>query len=228
MTYQWLLFDADGTLFDYDRAETAALKASFAQFDLPFDLTSSDTYRKVNSAVWADFEQGKITVTQLRTVRFERLFTALNLDVDAETFSTAYLNQLGARGDLIPGVDALVEACYGRYQLMIITNGLKDVQRKRLAHSKLGKYFVDIIISDEIGSAKPDSKIFDVAFARMGNPQRDDVLMIGDSLTSDMQGGLNYGIDTCWYNPQQRPLPTDLPLTYQIQQLAELKTILDL
>lgn len=228
MSYQWLLFDADGTLFDYDRAEAVALKESFKLFNLPFDLTSSDTYRQVNSAVWADFEQGKITVTQLRTLRFKRLFTALNIDMDAEVFSTAYLDQLSARGDLIPGTEAIVEACYGRYQLMIITNGLKDVQRKRLAHTNLGKYFVDIIISDEIGSAKPDNKIFDVAFARMGNPLRADVLIIGDSLTSDMQGGVNYGIDTCWYNPQQRPLSNGLPLTYQIQQLAELKTILNL
>ncbi len=228
MSYQWLLFDADGTLFDYDRAEAVALKKSFQQFNLPFDVSSSDTYRQVNSAVWADFEQGKISVTQLRTVRFERLFTALEIDMDAEVFSRAYLNQLGARGDLLPGAEALVEACYGRYQLMIITNGFKDVQRKRLAHTNLGKYFVDIVISDEIGAAKPDSKIFDVAFARMDNPARENVLIIGDSLTSDMQGGLNYGIDTCWYNPQQRPLPSSHPLTYQIQQLAELKAILNL
>ncbi len=228
MSYQWLLFDADGTLFDYDRAEAVALENSFAQFNLPFDLTSSDTYRQVNGAIWADFELGKITVTQLRTVRFERLFDALNLDVDAEAFSTAYLDQLSARGDLIPDAEAVVEACYGRYQLMIITNGLKDVQRKRLAHTNLGKYFVDIIISDEIGSAKPNRKIFDAAFARMGKPKCEDVLIIGDSLTSDIQGGVNYGIDTCWYNPQQQPLPNGLSLTYQIQQLADLKTILNL
>ncbi len=228
MTYQWLLFDADGTLFDYDKAESVALKNAFALFELPFSLTDSEIYRRVNAEIWRDFEQGKITASALRLVRFERLFDALDLQVDAAAFSTVYLQQLASRADLVDGALALMEELDGRFQLMLITNGLQDVQRSRLALSPLQTYFADCLISDELGVAKPDSAIFDIAFARMGQPAKNEVLIIGDSLSSDMLGGANYGIDTCWYNPGKRPLPATPPLTYSIQQLADLLPILNL
>jgi FMN phosphatase YigB (HAD superfamily) len=109
---------------------------------------------------------------------------------------------------------------------MILTNGLKDVQRSRLGQSEIGRYFSDIIISEEVGSAKPDGRIFDAAFEAMGRPQKTEVLIVGDSLTSDIQGGLDYGIDTCWFNPGRRPNILGREVGFEIERIGELLVIL--
>jgi YjjG family noncanonical pyrimidine nucleotidase len=225
MTYQWLLFDADNTLFDFNVAEVKALENSFAEFGYAYNGTTGDTYRAINKQVWEQLERGEISATELRTARFSRLFDAIGIQGEPEPFSEAYLRQLANCGDLIEGAEALIQQVSQRYRLALITNGLADVQRPRLAASPLQPYFETVTISDEIGVAKPDPGIFEVAFGQMGNPQKTAVLIIGDSLSSDMQGGLNYGIDTCWYNPEGRP--TEMPVTYNIQRLEELHTILE-
>lgn len=224
MTYHWLLFDADNTLFDYDQAEAAALANSFRQFGLNLDQDTGAQYRTINAKLWRDFELGHITQQDLRAERFRRLFTAVNLTVDAEAFSRAYLHNLSEAGHLLPGAEALVRQLAAEYHIGIITNGIADVQRPRLENSSIHEFVEAFVISEEVGAAKPDPAIFDAAFALMGWPEKTAVLIIGDSLSSDMQGGLNYGIDTCWYNPGNKP--TDMPITYNIQSLDELKTIL--
>jgi 2-haloacid dehalogenase len=223
--YNWLLFDADNTLFDYDKAEAAALANSFAQFGLPFTPAIGEQYRAVNAQIWRDYEQGKITQQTLRTERFRRLFAELGLAVDSSAFSQQYLANLAQAGQLIDGAEALIDQLSGRYHIAIITNGIADVQRSRMAASPIQPYVEAFVISGELGVAKPDPAIFDAAFAQMGRPQKTAVLIIGDSLSSDMQGGLNYGIDTCWYNPAGKPAA--LPVTYTIQKLEELLPILN-
>jgi 2-haloacid dehalogenase len=222
--YNWLLFDADNTLFDYDRAEATALANSFAQFGLDFNPAVGETYRAINAQIWRDYEQGAITQQTLRTERFRRLFAALGAAVDSSAFSQQYLANLGQAGQLIDGAEALIDRLSREYHIAIITNGIAEVQRSRMAASPIEKYFEAFVISDELGVAKPDPAIFDAAFAQMGWPQKTAVLIIGDSLSSDMQGGLNYGIDTCWYNPANKQ--TDLPVTYNIQKLEEIQTVL--
>jgi YjjG family noncanonical pyrimidine nucleotidase len=225
MTYQWLLFDADNTLFDFNLAEVKALESTFAEFSYPYNGRSGDIYRAINKQVWEQLEQGTISATDLRTVRFSRLFEAVGIQADTEPFSEAYLRHLGNCGDLIEGAESVIQQVSQRYRLGLITNGLADVQRPRLAASPLQPYFETVTISDEIGVAKPDPGIFDVTFEQMGYPEKTAVLIIGDSLSSDMQGGLNYGIDTCWYNPDNKP--ASLPVTYKIQRLDELYAILN-
>jgi 2-haloacid dehalogenase len=223
--YTWLLFDADNTLFDFDLAEVKALAYSFAEFGFPYDENTGQTYRTINKQIWHELEQGLITSSELRTARFARLFTAVHIHADPEPFSAAYLRHLSHCSDLLDGAETTIHQLSQQYQLAIITNGLSDVQRPRLAGSPLHPYFQHITISDEIGCAKPDPCIFDVAFAAIGHPAKQHVLMIGDSLTSDIHGGHNYGLDTCWYNPQGQP-HNGLPITYEIAHLTELLTIL--
>lgn len=225
MTYQWLLFDADNTLFDFNVAEVKALAYAFAEFGYPYNGRSATIYRDINKQVWAQLERSEISATDLRTTRFSRLFNAVGIQGEPEPFSEAYLRHLGNCGDLIEGAESLIQQLSQRYRLALITNGLADVQRPRLAASPLQPYFQTVTISDEIGVAKPDPGIFEVAFEQMGWPQKTAVLLIGDSLSSDMQGGLNYGIDACWYNPENKP--TELPVTYNIQKLDELYAILN-
>jgi len=222
MYYQWILFDADGTLFDYDRAEAWALERTFEQFGLPLQPHAVERYRRINGEIWHQFEQGRIDQRRLRTQRFEALAQALGLSYDPASFSTHYLENLGLGVDLIDGAERVLRALQDRVRLMLITNGLKDVQRSRLARSTIGHYFSDVIISEEVGAAKPDRRIFDVAFERMGFPPRDSVLIVGDSLSSDIKGGSDYGIHTCWYNPGSVPQAGDLEIHYEIAELEEL------
>ena len=224
--YHTLLFDADGTLFDYDRAETWALSETFAQYGQAFKPDYSDRYRRVNGPLWDALEQGNVTQDRLKVLRFELLFDQLGLAVDPAAFSDAYSRQLGKATFLVDGAENLVAQLSGDYRLFIITNGLTDVQRPRFAASAVGDYFVDWIISEEVGFAKPDPRIFDVAFERMGRPAKEGVLIIGDSLSSDIAGGIAYGIDTCWFNPTDREADPTMPITYEIRDLAELRTIL--
>lgn len=224
--YRWLLFDADGTLFDFDQAEADALAATFEQFGYQSRRHYDAVYRQINRQIWLDFEDGKITAGRLQVRRFELLLDAIDLALDPEVFGRRYLQNLARCTDLVDGAETVLQALHGRFNLAIITNGLTDVQRPRLAASTIGHYFAAVVISEESGVAKPDPAIFDVAFSRMGWPGKDEVLIVGDSLSSDMQGGVNYGIDTCWYNPQRKPLEPALPVRYEIHSLIELLPLL--
>jgi YjjG family noncanonical pyrimidine nucleotidase len=229
MTYRWLMFDADGTLFDYDAAEGKALRRTLAIFGLPYNGQVLDIYRRINGQLWLDLEQGLTTRDELRLTRFSHLFAAIAGDHPAPAageFSRAYLETLGNCADLMPGAATLLGALHGSYNLALITNGFANVQRSRLSRSGLAHYFDPVVISDEVGVAKPDPRIFDLALERMRCPARSEVLMIGDSLSSDIAGAVSYGIDACWYNPEERAADADLAARYEIRALGELLDIL--
>lgn len=224
--YRWLLFDADGTLFDYDAAEQSALAQSFAQFDLPMVPGTTDAYREINQQLWKALERREITSQALRTARFRRLFETVGLRGDAEAFSATYLDNLASAAQLMEGAQEVLASLRDRCRFAIITNGLQTVQRGRLARAAIRDDIAALIISEEVGSAKPAAGIFDAAFAAMGQPAQSEVLMIGDSLTSDMQGACDYGIDACWFNPGRLPRPDGLPIKYEISRLTELIALL--
>jgi 2-haloacid dehalogenase len=226
--YNWVLFDADGTLFDYDRAEAQALRATFADAGHPFEPGHAEVYRQVNGALWRAFERGEIAQAVLKVRRFEQLLAAVGMEADAAAFSRRYLENLGLAADLVPGAERVVRALHGRVGLVLITNGLKQVQRSRFARSPIGGCFAEVVISEEVGAAKPDARIFDAAFERMGCPPKKEVLIVGDSLTSDMRGGNDYGIDTCWFNPSQAPRPDGVEVCYEIHDLDEVLAIVNL
>ena len=229
MKYKWLLFDADGTLFDYDVAEKTALAATFAAFSLPYTDDVLDIYREINDQMWQAFELGEITQKDLKTERFRRLLESVgvNDDLAPDDFSHRYLHNLGNCAFLIPDAERVLGALSEKVHLALITNGLKKVQRSRLAQSTIGHYFEAILISEELGVAKPHPGIFDAAFAAMGNPGKDRVLIIGDSLSSDIKGGNAYGIATCWFNPQGNPRSTAYRIDYEIQSLEQILDIVE-
>jgi 2-haloacid dehalogenase len=223
-----LLLDADGTLFDYERAEAAALAQAFADSGLPFEPHFLEVYSELNEEMWLAFERGEVSAEVLRVERFRRLFDVLGLECEAGQFSERYLARLGERADLIEGAEELLRSLYGRVGMVLITNGLQNVQRSRLAHSTLSRYLAGVVISEEVGAAKPDPRIFDVAFEKMGRPAREEVLIVGDSLTSDIRGGNRYGIDTCWYNPRHLPRSPGIDVVHEIRTLDELPGIVGL
>lgn len=224
--YLWILFDADNTLFDFDRAEAQALVETFSDRGLAFQADYASLYKRINAEIWGEFELGQITSTRLRAERFERLFRAAGIEGDAQAFSRAYLPNLAKGSQLIQGAEELVRDLRGTYRLGLVTNGLTDVQRPRLQASAIADCFEVVVVSDEIGVQKPEAGFFEVAFEQMGQPPRSEVLLVGDSLSSDIQGGNGYGLHTCWYNPGGKPADARYPATYEIRKLVQLKNVL--
>ncbi len=224
MNYSWLLFDADGTLFDFDLAEKLALQSVLESIEQPFSDHAYTSYKTINKQLWQAFEKGQIKQPEIKTQRFAKWLEKLDIKADVEEVSQYYVHQLAMQGPLLEGALELIQHLASQYKMLIITNGLKEVQRPRFDASILRPYFVEIIVSGEVGVAKPEAGIFDIAFEKMGMPSKQEVLMIGDSLSADIKGGLNYEIDTCWYNPQKAS--TDLSITYIIHSLKDLKIIL--
>ena len=225
--YSWLWFDADGTLFDYDRAEAAALRNTFSSLTLPFDDFYLDVYRDINHGLWQALERQEITQAVLRYRRFELLMEAIQLTGSPEQMSSTYVEQLSICSELMDEAYEILMALNEKSQIAVVTNGLKAVQRARLANSTIKGFISRLIISEEVGAAKPQPAFFDTACERCGSPEKGELLIVGDSLTSDMQGGLDYGIDTCWYNPSGVPKPDGFDITYEIRYLHELLEIVD-
>jgi 2-haloacid dehalogenase len=220
--YRWLLFDADGTLFDYDRAERVALEQALGQVGVSFQPEHLPTYRGINQSLWQGVEKGEITPGVVKVRRFELLLEAIQAAGSPAALSACYLECLAKCSELVEGAAAVLGALHAHYKIAILTNGLTVVQRGRLARSVIRHHISDIIISEEIGAAKPAKAFFDTAFARLGQPSKREVLMIGDGWASDIQGAVQYGIDACWYNPGRKPRPADVAITREIASLREL------
>lgn len=223
--YPWLLFDADDTLFDYGRAETDALVSAFAAQGVAFQGAWLPVYQRVNAAAWRMLEEGAVTAARLRVLRFEQLFSELRLALDPASFSAVYLRQLSQQAHLVAGARDVLQSLHATHRFAIITNGLSDVQRPRLASSPLAPLIDHVLISEELGVAKPAPGFFDIAIERLGSPDRRDLLIIGDSLSSDIAGGVASSIDTCWFNPGGLPRRADVVPKYEIRSLAELPAI---
>ena len=251
MTYELILLDADGTLFDYDRAEKCAIETTFRDFGLDYSDSILARYRLVNDALWRELERGNITSAKLRVERFRRLLAEISeaeresgcagastqastrahtsapaIAPDAEALSRRYLQHLAAGAYLIDGAEDICRYMAQSYDVAILTNGIAEVQRSRFARSALHDIIPHVIISEEVGLSKPDPRIFEYAMNMFGHPGREAVLMVGDSLSSDIRGGVNAGIDTCWYNPHGAPCSGDLTPTYEIRTLHELRQLL--
>lgn len=222
--YDLILFDADGTLFDFLKAEKNAFENTLREFGVSSDLERLHlAYEKINKGVWLDFQKKKITSEKLRTERFRLFFKQEDLDLSAAEISPVYLYNLSQGTDLLPGALEVVEYFTGKCQLALATNGLSDVQRPRFAASQLADYFQHIFISEEIGHPKPEKAYFDHIFSIL--PFRTSTLMVGDNFSSDIVGGINAGINTCWFNPENKENTTELQPHYEISDLLELKDL---
>lgn len=226
MKYKLLLFDADDTLFDYGKAEEQALALAFGTADLVYKKAIHlELYRTVNLQVWEEYGQGAISAGELRTKRFDLMFRQAGISFDSEQFSQTYLGHLSQAAYLLDGAETILEYLAQKYTLALVTNGLAEVQQNRFQRS-LSHWFSHLIVSEETGSQKPNVKFFDFALKKIGPFHKKETLMIGDSLQSDIQGGINFSIDTCWFNPKGDAVPEDIKPTYVIKKLVELRSIL--
>ena len=197
MGYTHLFFDADGTLFDFNTSEKKALEKAVRKLGGVWEPELAVLYHQQTKRTWKELEQKLITLDRLKTLRFERFKEVSGLDFDVPEISKVYLDFLSQSDDLFPGTVELLEKLYKKYALVLATNGITSVQRGRVKSTDTEKFFKAIIISEEVGVAKPDPAFFQIAAERCGNPPKDKILMIGDSMTSDIPGAMNYGIDSC-------------------------------
>ena len=222
MRYPVIFFDADDTLFDFEKTKQVALDALFAEAGFPSLEVLKATYERINRQLWQEFEQGRVDQATLKVERFARFCAAAELAGDPEWLSTRYVHHLSQGADLLPGAEELVRTLHGQVRMALITNGLQAVQRPRFRKSEICECFEVIVVSEEVGIAKPDPEIFKITWQQMGRPAPSGILMVGDSLTSDIQGGNNFGIATCWYNPKKRPVPAEPKVDHNLSELADL------
>lgn len=226
MKYTTILFDADGTLFDFLHAEKEALCETFSSFGIDLDEERISSYSEINDGLWKALERGEIEKEVLRYKRFELFCKKHELNCDTAKISSLYTQNLSTKGHLIDGADDLCRNLYGKAKLYIVTNGIGFVQKGRMAKSGISKYFETTFISEEIGCEKPDVKYFDHVSEHIDGFNKNSTLIVGDSLTSDIKGGILFGIDTCWYNPKNKAVPDGMNITYVTGNFNEIYDVI--
>ena len=220
--YHCVLFDLDGTLLDFSAAEHGALMETLEHFDFPATEQTEQIYRSINDALWAALERGEIRQEKLVVRRFEKLQEELGIKQDPVQMNAYYLARLTQRADVFPEVENVLKELAEVATLVIVSNGVENVQLGRLERAGILPYFDGVFISGKVGASKPSRKIFDVALNSLGIENRKKVLMVGDSLRADVSGGAAAGLDTCWCNFKDAPMPEKEKPTYTITNLEQL------
>ena len=221
-TYDWILFDADDTLFHFDAF--SGLQRMFSRFGVCFTQQDYYAYQIINKSLWIEYQNNTITAEQLQFQRFQAWATKLQMQ--SRDLNTAFLNAMAEICRPLEGALSLLNTLKGKVKLGIITNGFTELQQTRLERTGLSDHFELLVISEQVGVAKPHVDIFNHALSEMGNPARDVVLMVGDNPESDILGGMNAGMDTCWINVDNKPLPMGITPRYQVSSLVELEDLL--
>lgn len=226
LKYEFLLFDVDNTILDFDQAEANALRLSLLKSGLPFNECVLEVYKRHNLFMWEQLELGKVTKDEVLSQRFLRTFAELGWTVPALTakdIMNEYEHQLHNGFDVIPHAREILAALKAAgYRLFVVSNGVLSIQTARMGGSGLGEFFEQRFISEEIGYPKPQREFFDRCFASIDGFNNASALIIGDSLTSDIQGGINAQIDTCWFNPLHKVNAKGIAPTYEIDDLKQL------
>ena len=227
MPYKFLLFDLDHTLLDFDLAEDLALTAFLQEQGVADIQAYKDYYIPMNKGLWRDLEQKKITKPELINTRFSRLFAHFGLDRDGAELARRYQDHIAQQGQTYAGaselLDALTEA---DYEIYAATNGITAIQTGRLAHSDISPYFNQIFISEQLHTQKPEAVFYEKIAELIPGFDLSQALMIGDSLTADIAGANNAGMDSLWYNPQQLANTSSAQPTYTVSSYEEIKKLL--
>ena len=224
--FRSILIDIDDTLLDFGWAERAAISQSYRDYGIEPSEANIARYSAINISQWEAMERGELDREQVLIRRHEIFFKELGVEIPLQEFEDHYRSLLGVGHCFIEGAEALLEYLYPKYDLYIASNGVAETQYSRMASAGIGKYFKEVFISETTGYHKPEREYFDYCFARMKDFDPAKTLIIGDSLTSDIRGGLNAGIKTCWFNPKGKEGNSHIKPHYEIRSLEEVKNFL--
>ena len=219
MRYRGILIDLDMTLFDFDAGNRIAVDRLLDEVGY-HSPDRFDEYEAVNKACWAALERGEMTQGELRHLRFRRFFEQYGIDADPDAAGDRFVTLLGEQAILLPHAEEVARRIAAEKPLVLLTNGITAVQRARLARSPLKDIAADMIVSEEVGIAKPHPGLFNYALKKHGW-RRQEALMIGDGATSDIAGANAAGIDACWLNPARKPLPKGVHAEYVVEDIRE-------
>lgn len=223
----FVLLDVDDTLLDFHKAEAAALARTLTDMGIKPKPEILSRYSRINAQQWELLEEGRITREQVLIRRFDILFAELGIDRPGAEAKEIYERYLSIGHYFMDGAPELLEALWEKYELYIVSNGTAAVQAGRIGSAGIAKYFRRIFISEEIGFNKPSREFFDRCFEMIPDFDRERTLIVGDSLTSDIRGGINAGIKTCWFNPKGKPGRVDIRANYEIRSLSQLPELLE-
>lgn len=223
MKYTTLLFDLDDTLMDFGKSEEYAIERLLEKYSVEVTESNKRLYSSINKAKWTALEKGEITRKELFATRFPDFFKALGVEADGAQANADYMSFLSQGRFVIDGAENICRELKKKYSMYIITNGARIVQQGRLKDLPLMQYFDGVFISEEVGFDKPKKEYFDHVFANISETDRSKVLVIGDSLNSDIAGAVNYGLDSCWIN---RGEDRASDATFTVKNLDELYRLL--
>lgn len=226
MMIKKLLFDADGTLWDFDASAKLSIQKIFERLGFVYSDHVFDRYNQINLGLWERYERGEMSRDRVLVERFDILFAELGLPVKGADFEDQFREELEQNPIWMEGAEELLTAIRPHYEIYIVSNGVSSTQRKRITITGLDRYVDEFFISDEIGAQKPQSAFFDHVLSHIGPCEKDELLLIGDSLTADILGANNAGIPSCWFNPANLPNTGPSHPDHEIHTLAELQNIL--
>lgn len=227
--YTTVLFDADNTLLDFDKDEHCALIKTMELYGVPVTEENIKAYVEINQGMWKAIERGELTKPELKRTRFKNFFEAISFRSDTDPFEVneKYLSLLGEGGNTLEGaVELCRELKEKGYDLYIVTNGVADTQRKRLTKSGLLPLFTDIFVSEAVGHQKPKKEYFDYVLSHIKEKDIDKIILVGDSLTSDIKGAMNVGLKSVWLNLKGQELPEEYKPGYVISDVRDVRGIL--
>lgn len=227
MSIKHLFLDLDDTILDFHKAERIAIARTFEHFGLEPTEAVLARYHVINRIHWERLERGEETRQQVLENRFADLFAEMGVDADPAAVAKSYENNLGIGHYFLPGALEAVQSLYKKYKLYLASNGTAVVQDSRLASAGLNPYFAGVFISQRVGYDKPSKEFFEAAFAAIPDFNPEEAMMVGDSLTSDILGGIHAGIKTCWVNADHRPGSPAIEPDYEITSITELEALLE-
>ena len=225
--FEFLFLDLDDTILDFHKAERLAIAKTIRQFGLEPTEEVLHRYHLINKWHWEQLELGKLTRAQVLENRFGALFAEFGAEADQAACAKVYEYNLSQGHWFLPGAEEAVEALSKKYRLFLASNGTASVQKGRMTSANLYRFFEKVFVSQEIGHNKPSTEYFEAAFAQIPGFDKAKCLMVGDSLTSDIRGGINAGIQTCWVNPTHAPGREDIRPDYEIEYLHQLEALLE-
>lgn len=224
---EFLFLDLDDTILDFRMAERVALTKTLTAFGIEPTPTVISRFSFHSEAHWRRLEKGELTRAQVRIGRFAALMAELGEERDIESISRVYTENLAVGHYFLPGAEEAVKSLSGKYRLFLASNGSAKVQAGRLTSADLYRFFEQVFVSEEIGHNKPSKAYFDACFSRIPDFDPEKAIIVGDSLTSDIRGGNNAGIRTCWVNPKHAPRDPEIHVDHEIECLSRLEALLE-